>query len=103
MAKHSPVNKLIMEEMKRQGLRPPDLARSLHISNTSIYHLLRQSTIQVDRLWQISKILNFNFFEIFADEMVIKNNEASIVDPEKEALKAENKTLKEVIKLFARE
>ena len=103
MSKQLPINKLILAEMKKQGLRPPDLARKLRLSTSTTYYLLSRPTIQVDRLWEICEILQINFFQVLADQLNIQNDSEAFVDKEKEALKAENKTLKEVIKMLGKE
>ncbi|MCZ4695667.1 hypothetical protein DWB61_13070 [Ancylomarina euxinus] len=100
MKKHRPINELIHLEMKKQGFRCPDLARRLHLSNSSTYYLLSRPTIQIDRLWEICEVLQINFFHILSNQLQIDNSEQLFIDEEKEALKAENKTLKEVIKLL---
>lgn len=100
MTKHSPINELIYLEMKKQGLKCPDLARGLNLSTSSTYYLLSRSSIQIDRLWEICEILQINFFQILSNQLQIENSEEHFIDEEKEALKAENKTLKEVIKML---
>ena len=100
MKKHKAINELIHHEMKKQGFKCPDLAQKLHLSNSSTYYLLSRPSIQIDRLWQISEVLQVNFFQILSKQLQIDNSEELFIDKEKEALKAENKTLKEVIKLL---
>ncbi|RUT77745.1 hypothetical protein [Ancylomarina longa] len=94
-----PINELILSEMNKQGLSASDLAKKLQISMNSMYHILKSPTLQIHRLIDISWALQLNFFKIIADEINIQNP----LDPEKEALKVENKTLKEVIKLLGKE
>jgi lambda repressor-like predicted transcriptional regulator len=100
MSKKTPLNTLIEAEMKKKGLRPADLARKLRLSVSTTYYLLSRPSIQVDRLWQISKILEINFFQILADQLNLEDDSDAFKDDEKEALKAENATLKEVIKML---
>ena len=100
MKKYRPINELIYLEMKKQGFRCPDLARRLHLSNSSTYYLLSRPTIQIDRLWEICEILQINFFQILSNQLQIENSDGLLADEEKEALKTENKTLKEVIKML---
>jgi len=100
MEKHEPINELILLEMKKQGLNTVDLARRLNLTTSSTYYILSRSTIQIDRLWQICEVLQINFFQILSNQLQIENLEEHFVDEEKEALKVENKTLKEVIKLL---
>jgi len=100
MKKHEPINDLILVEMKKQGLNTVDLARRLKLSPTATYYILSRPTMQLDRLWQICEVLQINFFQILSNQLQIENSEEFFIDEEKEALKAENKTLKEVIKLL---
>lgn len=100
MKKHEPINEIILFEMKKQGLNTVDLARRLNLSTSSTYYILSRSSIQLDRLWQICEVLQINFFQILSNQLQIENSDGLLADEEKEALKAENKTLKEVIKLL---
>lgn len=100
MSKHEPINDLISFEMKKQGLSTVDLARRLRLSNSSTYYTLSRPSIQIDRLWQICEVLQINFFQILSNQLQIEHSDDLLADEEKEALKAENKTLKEVIKLL---
>jgi len=100
MKKPEPINDVILFEMKKQGLNTVDLARRLNLSKTSTYYILSRPSIHINRLWQISEVLQINFFQILANQLQIENSEEIFIDEEKEALKAENKTLKEVIKLM---
>jgi DNA-binding Xre family transcriptional regulator len=100
MNKHEPINDLILFEMKKQGLNTVDLSRRLNLSTSSTYYILSRSSIQLDRLWQICEVLQINFFQILSNQLQIEHSDDLLADEEKEALKAENKTLKEVIKLL---
>ena len=100
MKKYKPINDLILFEMKKQGLSTVDLSRKLNLSTSTTYYILTRPSIQIDRLWEISKVLNINFFQMVSNQLQIENEEVFFIDEEKEALKAENKTLKEVIKLL---
>jgi len=57
---------------------------------------LKKTSIQTDRLAQISEILQVNFFKILAGDLTIENP----INPQIEKLTTENKTLKEVIRLL---
>ena len=100
MSKHEPINDLISLEMKKQGLNTVDMSRRLNLSRSSTYYILSRPSIQIDRLWEICEVLQINFFQILSDQLQIENSDGLLADEEKEALKAENKTLKEVIKLL---
>ena len=100
MKKHEPINDIILFEMKKQGLNTVDLSRRLNLSTSSTYYILSRSSIQIDRLWEICEVLQINFFQILSNQLQIEHTEGLLADEEKEALKAENKTLKDVIKLL---
>lgn len=97
---HEPINDIILSEMKKQGLTAVDLARRLNLNTSSAYYILSRPSIQLDRLWKICEVLQINFFQILANQLQMENIEQLFIDEEKEALKAENKTLKEVIKML---
>ena len=100
MKKYEPINDIILFEMKKQGLNTVDLSRRLNLSTSSTYYILSRSSIQIDRLWEICEVLQINFFQILSNQLQIENSDGLLADEEKEAFKAENKTLKEVIKLL---
>ncbi|WP_372641845.1 helix-turn-helix domain-containing protein [Ancylomarina sp.] len=100
MKKYEPINEIILFEMKKQGLNTVDLSRRLNLSRSSTYYILSRPNIQIDRLWEICEVLQINFFQILSNQLQIENSDGLLADEEKEALKAENKTLKEVIKLL---
>lgn len=100
MKKYKPINDLILFEMKKQGLNTVDMSRRLNLSKSSTYYILSRSSIQLDRLWEICEVLQINFFQILSNQLQIENSDGLLADEEKEALKAENKTLREVIKLL---
>ena len=97
MKKYEPINEIILFEMKKQGLNTVDLSRRLNLSRSSTYYILSRPNIQIDRLCEV---LQINFFQILSNQLQIDNSDGLLADEEKEALKAENKTLREVIKLL---
>ncbi len=102
MSKHEPINDLISFEMKKQGLNTVDMSRRLNLSTSSTYYILSRPSIHIDRLWQICEVLQINFFQILSNQLQIEHSDDLLADEEKEALKAENKTLREVIKLLGK-
>ncbi|PKQ62993.1 helix-turn-helix domain-containing protein [Labilibaculum manganireducens] len=92
------INELILSEMNRQGLSTADFAQKLQISMNSMYHILKRSSMQIDRLWDICEVLQLNFFKVLADEININKPADAQIDQ----LKQENKTLKEVIKMLGK-
>lgn len=94
--KATPINELILLEMKKQDVSIPTMAKKLDLSLNATYNTLKKSSVQTDRLVQISGILQVNFFKILAEGLNIQNP----INPQIEKLTAENKTLKEVIRLL---
>lgn len=94
--KTTPVNELILSEMKKQDVTISTMAKKLDLSLNATYNTLKKTSIQTDRLAQISEILQVNFFKILASELTIANP----INPQIEKLTTENKTLKEVIRLL---
>ena len=72
------------------------MAKKLDLSLNATYNTFKKTSIQTDRLAQISEILQVNFFKILANDLNIENP----INPQTEKLTTENKTLKEVIRLL---
>ncbi|MFA9370428.1 MAG: hypothetical protein ACERIH_01850 [Labilibaculum antarcticum] len=94
--KTTPINELILSEMKKQEVSISAMAKKLDLSINATYNTLRKASIQTDRLAQISEILQVNFFKILAGQLNIENP----INPQIEKLTTENKTLKEAIRLL---
>lgn len=52
---------LIQEKMRERGLSVSDFAHALHYERTNIYKIFKRSTIDVELLLRISKVLSFDF------------------------------------------
>lgn len=57
---------MVKREMKKQRYTPTDMARSLHLSTSTIQSLLNRRQLHVARLLQFSQALNYNFFKAIA-------------------------------------
>ncbi len=62
------IGNTIFEEVKRQGKTTVWLAKELNCNRTKVYRIYEKSSIDISLLMRISLILNFNFFELFAQE-----------------------------------
>ncbi len=62
------IGNTIFEEVKRQGKTTVWLAKELSCNRTKVYRIYEKSSIDISLLMRISLILNFNFFELFAQE-----------------------------------
>ena len=56
------IGSLILEELQRQGKTTMWLSKQLGCSYRNVYKIYNRSWIQTDLLFQISNILNHNFF-----------------------------------------
>ena len=55
----------IKSELERQGKTTVWLAEQLGYNRTSLYKLYNSSTIDTGLLFRISRILDFNFFNLY--------------------------------------
>jgi len=64
----SPIT-MISREMKRKRINVSELARGLRINHSTTAGMLQRSTLQVQRLADISELLNYNFFREIANKL----------------------------------
>ena len=57
------IGRLIKTVFERSGMSVSEFARQLNCERTNIYTIFKRRTIDVELLINISKILNYNFFE----------------------------------------
>ena len=62
------IGERIKQELKRQGKTSVWLATQLGCHRTNIYKVYSKPNIDTGLLLQISRILDYNFFKLFADE-----------------------------------
>ena len=60
---------MIRREMKRKHISATGLARGLKINHSSVAGMLNRPTLQVQRLAEISELLNYNFFREIANKL----------------------------------
>ena len=63
---------MIWKEMKQQQISVATLAESVEISKNKMQTILNSQSIETDLLLRISVKLNFNFFEVYENEAMIK-------------------------------
>jgi len=59
---------LIRKKLKERGKTVVWFSKELACSRTNVYKIFEKSAIATDDLFRISKILDYNFFKLFADE-----------------------------------
>lgn len=94
---------LITREMRKKRMSPTELARQLNLNPTTVAGMLKRNTLQVNRLYELSKIFEYNFFKEIADtlslpEPAIKEDSSPLKDRIKE-LEIENGILRKMLKI----
>jgi len=92
---------MIKREMKNRHLNPSILSRKLGLSLSATQGMLKRPTLQVQRLADLSEIMQYNFFREIAQQFPYKqpvfDNEfkqkEAILTEEINTLKEENKAL----------
>ena len=59
---------LIRAELERQERTASWFARKLCCDRSNVYKLFRRSTIDTELLLRVSKILDYNFFELYSKQ-----------------------------------
>jgi len=88
---------MIRREMSRNHLTPAEFARKLKVAPSSVQGLLNHSTIQVQKVAQLSEVFQYNFFREIAAMFPYTDPDytlKTVVDQEKEELKESVKALK---------
>lgn len=62
------IGKLIQDKIQEQGISITEFARRINRSSQSIYHILRQPSIDTELLLEINKVLKHNFFAYYISE-----------------------------------
>lgn len=57
------IGRLVKTVFERSGMTVSDFARQLNCERTNVYTIFKRRTIDVELLVNISKILEYNFFE----------------------------------------
>ncbi|MBQ4408317.1 MAG: XRE family transcriptional regulator [Bacteroidales bacterium] len=64
------IGKLIEAKLQEHGTTKAWLAQKLYCHRTNVNDIIRRSSIDTDLLLHISKILDFNFFVYYTDELI---------------------------------
>ncbi len=64
----------IKEKLQQQERTVSWMAKKLGCNRTVIYRILQKNSIDTALLTQISKILNYNFFEALSEEVIKECN-----------------------------
>lgn len=63
------IGSLIKAELERQERTVSWFARKLCCDRSNIYKLFKRSTVDTELLLRVSKILDYNFFELYCEKV----------------------------------
>jgi len=63
------VLQMVKRELQRKKVSVAELSRALKINSTSVSGMLKSPTFQVQRLAELSEVLNYNFFRELASKL----------------------------------
>lgn len=63
------IGSLIKEQFDKRGCTVAWLARQLNCDRTNIYGIFQRETIDIKRLYEISQVLDYDFFAILQSEL----------------------------------
>lgn len=69
------IGQCIRLKVEEQGKTTVWLARELGCHRTNIYNIYDKMTIDTGVLFRISKILDFDFFSLYSEDMKTKSND----------------------------
>jgi transcriptional regulator with XRE-family HTH domain len=112
MALH--IGKLIRKRIEQAGMNKSEFARRINSTPQNVYSIFKRESIDTDLLWEISRVLNYDFFQHYTtsggaylndDSMSYKNaselnKELAVVKRETELFAQENRYLKELVRLL---
>lgn len=75
-----PILSIVKREMDRKHINPADLSRKLHMPYQSIVGMLKRPTLQVQRLAELSEVLQFNFFREIATKLPYNEPDYSVAE-----------------------
>jgi hypothetical protein len=67
------IGKEIRKVMDEKGVKPTWLAQQINTTRRNMYDMLKRSDLSVSVLAEISKKLDFNFFSLYNDQLLIAN------------------------------
>lgn len=69
------IGKMIHERLQQQGRTVTWFAQQLNITRAACYRIFSSYSIDTMMLLRISRLLNFNFFAVYADQINAMPNE----------------------------
>jgi transcriptional regulator with XRE-family HTH domain len=87
------IGNIIHELIKNKGLKAKFVSKKINVSESTVYKIYKQETIDVDKLIRLSQLLNTNLFLHYLEQEPLK----SMFNQKTEDLKSEIKTLNTIV------
>lgn len=63
------IGSLIEEQVRKQNMNVSSFAKKLNCDRTNVYDIFKRSTIDTELLYRISKMLKYNFFDLYSKRL----------------------------------
>lgn len=80
------INKRVFDYLAKENIKPSELARLLGLAQSSIYVFFESNRCDVDRLYEISKALNYNFLAELGRELGVEKPTDPVIEPLKQKI-----------------
>jgi predicted transcriptional regulator len=107
------IGKIIHQHLEEAGMTKSEFARRINTSPQNIYGIFKRKSCDTDLLREISRVLNYDFFQYYASTSIVVGNnlkevktameiqaELDACKKERDVLRNENTYLKEIHKLL---
>ncbi|MFL5765777.1 MAG: hypothetical protein ACJ77K_17660 [Bacteroidia bacterium] len=92
----------ILKKLTEKGMTKREFGRRINKANTTVHHIFTRKSIDTDLLWDISKVLEYNFFQAFAKSSQLGHLEKDESKEKIDKLMKENQLLKKYLKDFTK-
>lgn len=95
------VGRKIKEVLKESKMKSKDFALAINTSRTNIYDIFKRETVDSSLLKEISKVLKFNFFDLYENQlgMVKEEGKKGYVN-KKDLIETQSSEIKELKKII---
>jgi transcriptional regulator with XRE-family HTH domain len=87
------IGEKIAQVFQESGIKITELAKRMNTSQRNLYSIFKRKTITVDMLKEVSKALNYDFFELYS------TSKSEVAEPEIKSSKATPTPIKMIIEL----
>lgn len=63
------IGSLIEEQVRIHKMSISSFAKKLNCDRTNVYDIFKRATIDTELLYRISKVLNYNFFDLYSKKL----------------------------------